>query len=244
MIFFEVRKDLLRAGDCVGLAFEFDPAVPGGRFDCKLGLEGFEVAFVVGEQGLGGAGRFVMEGFGSHGVEKRIGGEADDGRLGREGVGEGDPEVCGGLLEGFWHDGGAGDEGHEIYVAFPAGHEMDVEMFNDAGAGNLAEIDADIESLGFHDGSDGVLAASQELHEFEEFLIVEIVPIGGLPVRNDHEMAAVVRVCVEEGVAGAAPGDDVIGFVIGRLGDAGEERLIADGRLGAQDVVDAPRGVE
>jgi hypothetical protein len=67
---------------------------------------------------------------------------------------------------------------------------------------------------------------------------------GDLPVRDDHDVAAVVGVVVEERVTAPGPDHDEVCLVIVPVGDPLEDRLLARGRFRREDVLDPPRGVE
>jgi hypothetical protein len=63
---FEVLKQLFGIFDGVGLAFQFNPAFPGGRFDLQLLLEGLQVAGIIVEELLRQAGVFEVKSFRRH----------------------------------------------------------------------------------------------------------------------------------------------------------------------------------
>jgi hypothetical protein len=110
------------------------------------------------------------------------------------------------------------EDGHEIGVAVPTRDDVDMEVIGDAGAGDAAEVEADVEAVGFHDLGEGVLAAAGEDHEVGEFRFGEVVEVRGLTVRDDEEMAAVVGIGIEQREAGAIAGDDMVGDVVVRPG--------------------------
>src|SRR5207247_518946 len=60
----------------------------------------------------------------------------------------------------------------------------------------------------------------------------------------DHEMTPVVRVVVQQGVAGAVAGDDMVRLVIVRLVDLCEQADVRRRWFGRQNVLDSPRCVE
>ena len=120
-------------------------------------------------------------------------------------------------------DAGFGGGGHEVGVAAPAGDEVDVEMLVDAGAGSGAEVDADVEAVGAEGGVDGGLEALEHSHHLEGFVVGEVLQPAGLAVGQDHEVAGVVGINIEQGEAALAAGEDEVGFVVGALRDAGED---------------------
>src|SRR5207247_10692750 len=99
------------------------------------------------------------------------------------------PKAGGEFFQRVGHDGRAGDQRYEIGVAVPAWHEVNVQMFNDAGAGDFAQVDADVEAVGPHDFRERVLAAAREQHQLGDFLIGEAVEVGYLPVRDSHKVS-------------------------------------------------------
>src|SRR6185436_7809328 len=62
---------------------------------------------------------------------------------------EGVTQLGGHFTQGLRDHAGPGDDGHEVGVPLPAGDDVDVQMLGDAGAGGLAEVDANVESIGF-----------------------------------------------------------------------------------------------
>jgi hypothetical protein len=143
-------------------------------------------------------------------------------------------------VEGLGEDASVGEDGHEIVVAFPAGDDVEMEVFDDAGTGAFAEVEADVEALGFDRGAEKLLGVFGEVPKFEFFAFDEHGEVGDFPVRDDHHVADGVRVAVhdEEGVF--ATGDDEVGGVIGGLGGVEEE--IGSGA--GFEVLDAPWGPE
>src|SRR5215216_3186193 len=55
------------------------------------------------------------------------------------------------LLEGLRHHPRVGDHRHEVGVAAPAGHDVQVDVVLDAGAGDPALVEADVEAVRFVD---------------------------------------------------------------------------------------------
>jgi hypothetical protein len=158
--------------------------------------------------------------------------------------GEGGAQFSREVAQCLGQDGCAGDDGHEIRVTVPARDDVDMKMFLDACARCAAEIDADVEAVGFHDGREGILAAANEFHEVGEFVVGKAVKVSGLFIRHDHKMTAHIGKAVEERVTGAVAGDDEIGFVIAGLGDLSEKGHARRRWFGGGDVFDSPRRVE
>ena len=51
---------------------------------------------------------------------------------------------------------------------------------------HFAEVDADVEAVGFHHLRERVLAAAGELHQIGQFLVGQTVQVGRLLVGHDH----------------------------------------------------------
>ena len=121
---------------------------------------------------------------------------------------------------------------------------MDVQVLLDAGAGDFAQVHANIETVRVHGFCQGVLAAACELEEVLQFLVGQRVQVSGLFIRYYHQMAPGIRIRVQQRITRALADQDVVGLVIVGAGDAREEALPGRGRLGRQDVFDSPRGVQ
>src|SRR5947207_15257440 len=52
---------------------------------------------------------------------------------------EGDTQSCRHVFQGVWHHGRIRDHRHEIRIAVPARHDMNVQMFHNAGARDRPE---------------------------------------------------------------------------------------------------------
>src|SRR5207244_9865662 len=107
-------------------------------------------------------------------------------------------QLCRQIAEGVRNNRGAGYHRHEIGVAIPTRHDVDVYMLDDAGAGDLAQVNADVESVRFHHLCQGVLATAGQKHEVPQLLIGEVVEVGSLFVRHGHQVSAGVGVSVQE----------------------------------------------
>ena len=119
-----------------------------------------------------------------------------------------------------------------------------MEMLHDASPGGLAEVDPDVEAVRFHDGPQGGQAALDQFHQVQQLFIDQLGEVADLSVGHNHEVAAVVRIVVEQGEAAAVARDHVVSDIVVRLGDLGEEADFRGRWFGRQDVLDSPRGVE
>src|SRR6266487_4272402 len=92
-----------------------------------------------------------------------------------------------------------------------------------------------------------VLRAARPLDQFQQvqqLFIDQLGEVADLSVGHNHEVAAVVRIVVEQGEAAAVARDHVVSDIVVRLGDLGEEADFRGRWFGRQDVLDSPRGVE
>ena len=90
------------------------------------------------------------------------------------------------------------DHRHEVRVAVPARHHVQMQMVEHARAGGLAEIQPHVEAVRMIDRGQRLLGALRERHELRELRIGEIRQPADMPVRHDHEMAVVVRILVQQ----------------------------------------------
>src|SRR5258705_9942959 len=82
----------------------------------------------------------------------------------------------------------ASDDGHEVCVADPAGHDVKVEVVMDSSACRPAQIPANIEALGFHAFPEEALGMDAEAPELEDLVIGEVGHFGDLAVGHGHEV--------------------------------------------------------
>jgi hypothetical protein len=75
------------------------------------------------------------------------------------------------LSQGFGHYHSVRQDGHEVCIALPTGHNMDVQMPQNPGPCHFAQIDANVESIRPHHFRERFLATPRELHKIGEFLI-------------------------------------------------------------------------
>jgi hypothetical protein len=72
-------------------------------------------------------------------------------------------QLGGDLVQRRWQNAGVGEDRHEVRVTIPARHDVDVQMFRDARAGDFAQVDADVEAVRLHGLRQGVDATAGEL---------------------------------------------------------------------------------
>src|SRR6185437_8348834 len=88
-----------------------------------------------------------------------------------------------------------------------------MQMSCDTRAGNRSKIHSDVESLSATHRADHRDGALRESHELSHFVGVEVSDIRNMPVRDDEQVACVVRVKVQHGVSqNAARNDQRVGI--------------------------------
>jgi hypothetical protein len=97
---------------------------------------------------------------------------------------------------------------HEVRVAVPSRHDVEVEMVEDAGAGRFAEIQPEVEPVRLVDGGEGAFHALRERHHLAQFLRLERAEFAGVAVRYDHDVPVVVGEFVENDERTPSPVDD------------------------------------
>lgn len=117
------------------------------------------------------------------------------------------PKPLGRLLQFLGQNPYLPDDGHEVGVTGPARDEVHVEMIDDAGAGRSTEVHPDIHSLRPVRLVQRALGLRDYLYQLGPLLAVEVPKAGNVPVRDDHEVTAVVRVEVQDHEAGSPPGE-------------------------------------
>ena len=99
----------------------------------------------------------------------------------------------------FVKDLGFGDDGHEVGVAVPTGHDVLVDVVGDAGAGDLAGVDAEVEALRLeHLAQDAKRTLGQRRYGARGRRR-QVLEVGEMRARRNHQVAVVVRVAIEQG---------------------------------------------
>ena len=115
-------------------------------------------------------------------------------------------------------DAGSAGGSEEVGVVGPAGDDVDVKMFRDAGAGGGTEVDADVEAFWLHDSAESIGHPVDEGPEVGRFLGGKRSQIVHLTVGADEDVAEVIGVSVKNGERGFRSGEDEVGGVIGGVG--------------------------
>lgn len=137
-------------------------------------------------------------------------------------------------------DSGAAGGGHVVGVAGPAGDDVDMEMGGDAGTGGGSEIEADVVAVGlegFFEEGDGAVDGGPEVGRLG---LGEVGKFGHFAGGEDHEVAEVVGIAVEEDETGFGTEDDEMGLIVAGGGDLREE--VAGIGTGFANIGVAPRG--
>jgi hypothetical protein len=114
---------------------------------------------------------------------------------------------------------------------------MDVILY--AGAGGLADINTDIEPVGMHRLRKELLRRVKEAYKVRYLLLIEFREAADVPVRDDHHMAVVVGIEVEDGKAVPGPRDYIILSVFSQLGLGAKNAALQ--RVHFSDVFGSPR---
>lgn len=99
---------------------------------------------------------------------------------------------------------------HEVRVAGPARHDVDMDMISDAGTGRRANIDAYVEGLSAVGAPQNFKALAGQLHQFSLDRIGEVDQRRNMQEGDDHHVAVSVRVAVEDGEAVSGPMQDQV----------------------------------
>ena len=134
-----------------------------------------------------------------------------------------------------------GEDWHEVRVARPAGHDVEVNMVDDAGARNSAEVPAEVVALrpvGLGESRDPALSKAVDL---ESLIVRKVGELADVPVGGDHQVAGGVRELVQQhkGVL-AAMDDEPLLVVTDRSVAEDAARLL----VGLGDVFEPPGSPE
>ena len=114
---------------------------------------------------------------------------------------------------------GGPDGGHEIGVVRPAGNDVDVEMFGDAGARGASQVETDVEAIWFEGFFEGLGHPIDQRPKIGRFLGRKGGEFIHLAIGANHEMAEVVRVAIQDGEGCLGAGEDKMSGIVGGLCD-------------------------
>lgn len=179
------------------------------------------------------------------GVRKRTTARNENESKGGGGEGaHGGGEFFPGRFEGLGEDTGGADHGHEVAVAVPAGDDVAVEMVDAAAGDGTAEVESDVEGVGFEGGGKEAFAEGDFLEEVGTLGRSEVFEIGNVAERDGEEVAGIVGETIENEVGKGAAMNDERGTVVAEGGKL-RERAFHRGRVAWRfDVFHAPVRVE
>ena len=112
------------------------------------------------------------------------------------------------LVKVFGEHAGFADDAHEIRVGHPAGKHVHVDVSGDAGPGGLADVHAEIDSVGMIELAQDAFHALAEHHHFHGGFRGEVAKLVEVLVGNDHDVAVGVGEGVQNDEAVAAAIND------------------------------------
>jgi hypothetical protein len=92
-----------------------------------------------------------------------------------------------------------GANGDEIVVILPSRHKMKMEMISDACAGDLSEVQTDVDAVGVKMTPDYGATAGKELHQPEMFGCGEFCEISNMTSWRQQKMAIGIGKAIEQG---------------------------------------------
>ena len=116
-----------------------------------------------------------------------------------------------------------------------------MHMVEDAGAGDAAEVPAEVVALGLVDGGEGAEPLRGETMDLHRFVGFELAELAHVPERRDHQVAGRVRIFVQQHESPLAAVDDEPFLVRPLRGETEEAALLFVRSL---DVFESPRSPE
>jgi len=135
-----------------------------------------------------------------------------------------------------------GEHRHEVRVAGPARHHVQVPMVGDADAGDAPDVPAEIEAVGCVDGAQRVEPLRAEPVDLERLVVVELTEVRPMAVGRDEEVPGGVRELVEHDERTLAAVNDELLLVAAALGGPAEDAAVL--LVGVLHVLEAPRRPE
>jgi hypothetical protein len=147
-------------------------------------------------------------------------------------------------VEGDGDDADVALDGHEIGVAVPAGDDVGVDVVWQACACAAADVEPDVEALGFDDGFEEFGGVGHELGEVLEVLLGEVFELAFVDGGGEEEVPAGIGESVEQDEGGFSSPEDVILPISGRVLPviAKEASGFGFGLIEGLDVFEAPGG--
>src|SRR3954454_19896862 len=82
------------------------------------------------------------------------------------------------------------EDGHEVRVTCPTGDDVKMNVIDDAGAGDAAEVPAEIVALRAVDLTEGGHALDRQPVDLQRLLVRKPGELADVPVGGDHQMTA------------------------------------------------------
>ena len=130
-----------------------------------------------------------------------------------------------------------GDDRHEVHVSGPARDDMPVKMFLDSRSRGFPHVQTYVESVGMRGFSQPSAPEFDLCHDFAGSCILYLKKAGDVLIRNDHQMAVVIRIFVENREAMLVPAKDQIFFIDLFPADAAKNAAFF---LLSQDIIEPP----
>tara|TARA_Y100000588_G_scaffold194734_1_gene208876 strand:- start:358 stop:777 length:420 start_codon:yes stop_codon:yes gene_type:complete len=132
-------------------------------------------------------------------------------------------KLGGGFIERFRQDTSLSCNRHEVCVAFPAWHDVDVKVFLDTRTRSSTNINPYIDALRTHGICQCALAPSHKIHEVKHLIITQVHQVNYLSIRHNEYVAGVVRISVEYGICVPLTGNHMVSFILRGLTDISEK---------------------
>ena len=129
------------------------------------------------------------------------------------------------------------EDGHEVGVTCPTGYDMEMDVIDNAGAGDSAQVPAEVVALRAVDLTERGHALDRQPVDLERFLVRKPGELADVPIGRDHQMTARVRELVQQHERVLAPVDDQPLLVVAGGGIAEDAAGLLVGLL---DVLEPP----
>ena len=103
------------------------------------------------------------------------------------------------FIERLRDDPRAGRHRHEICIAVPSRHDMEVEMTGNPRPGGPLEVHPEVKAVRTQESPQPMQEPSAQLKHSGPLRGGERLEASHMPIRRDQEMAVVVRVAVQQG---------------------------------------------
>jgi len=118
---------------------------------------------------------------------------------------------------------GLGLGGHEIYIVFPAGNHMDMNVMRDSRSGSFSDIDADVEPMGGERGFEECHRCVHSVPKIFLFPARKLLKFRDFAVGNDKTVTGIVRIPVQQDENRFGSEKNKMGGIVLSLADSTEE---------------------